>query len=168
MTKALISAMGSHHERSSFQCGVESLDRYIKERASQDQRRDVARVFVATVGDSSSVVGYYSVSSASVGIDALPSDSRRGLPRYPQVPCVLIGRLAVDRSQQGAGLGAQLLRDALNRILAWHTEIGAWAVLVDAIDEDAVAFYARFGFARFRDDPLRLFLPLETLRRSIA
>ena len=167
MNEILISALDTRHERSTFSCGVDTLDRYIKERASQDQRRNTARVFVATSGASASVIGYYTLSSAGIELGALPPDLDRRLPRYPQVPCVLIGRLAVDRDHQGTGLGARLLRDALRRILAWHTEIGAWAALVDALDEGAVAFYERFGFLRFVDEPLRLFVPLETVRRAL-
>ncbi len=168
MVDIQISALASHHERSSFSCGVESLDRYIAQQASQDQRRNVARVFAATVGQPGLVIGYYSLSSASVRLRSLPEALARRLPRYPEVPCVLIGRLAVDRAYHGSGLGAKLLRDALQRTLAWQTEIGVWAVLVDAIDERATAFYIHFGFEQFEDGAQRLFMPLASVRQALV
>ena len=168
MSDIQISALAPHHERSSFSCGVEALDRYIVQQASQDQRRNVARLFVATSRQSQAVIGYYSLSSASVQLRSLPEALARRLPRYPEVPCVLIGRLAIDRAHQGSGLGAKLLRDALQRILAWQTEIGVWAVLVDAIDERAAEFYMRFGFHRFEDEADRLFIPLASVRQALS
>jgi GNAT superfamily N-acetyltransferase len=167
MSDVLIGALESHHERSSFSCGIESLDRYIREQASQDQRRNIARVFVATLGSSPVVVGYYSLSGTSIGLATLPASLVRRLPRYPHVPGVLIGRLAVDQMQKGRGLGALLLRDALRRIIAWQKEIGSWAVVVDAIDDAAAVFYRRFGFESFGDQPLKLFLPLDTVRKAM-
>ena len=97
------------HDRRAFSCGAPDLDRYIRERASQDVKRDVARVFVALQPGTPEICGYYSLSAASFGRDNLPADQAKRLPRYP-VPAALLGRLAVDNASKGNGLGAFLLR----------------------------------------------------------
>jgi GNAT superfamily N-acetyltransferase len=155
------------HDRSAFACGAPDLDRYIREHASQDVKRDVARVFVALESGAATVRGYYSLSAASFQRDSLPAEQARRLPRYP-VPAALLGRLAVDESVKGNGLGAFLLMDALNRLLLATQTLAVHALVVDAKDEAAAAFYRKYGFIPFPNDARRLFLPMATIRKLIG
>ncbi|MCW5752517.1 MAG: GNAT family N-acetyltransferase [Alphaproteobacteria bacterium] len=152
------------HDRAAFSCGAAELDRYIREHASQDVKRDVARVFVAVPAEALAICGYYSLSATSFQRDNLPGDQAKQLPRYP-VPAALLGRLAVDGSMKGKGLGAFLLMDALNRILLATQTLAVHAVVVDAKDDAASAFYGKYGFIPFTGEGRRLFLPMATIRR---
>lgn len=152
------------HDRTNFSCGAPDLDRYIREHASQDVKRDVARVFVALQAGTRTVLGYYSLSATSFQRDSLPADQAKRLPRYP-VPAALLGRLAVDESMKGRGLGAFLLMDALNRILLATQTLAVHALIVDAKDDAAVAFYRKYGFIPFTGEGRRLFLPIATIRQ---
>jgi GNAT superfamily N-acetyltransferase len=154
---------GKLHDRSSFSCGSPELDRYLRDFASQDIRRDVARVFVAS-GAESTVLGYYSLSAASFRRDDLPAEHAKRLPRYP-VPAALLGRLAVDERVSGQGLGAHLLVDALERVRLASETLAVHAVILDAMDDSAAAFYRKFGFMMFPESGRRLFLPMATTRR---
>ncbi len=156
-----IEALASRHERSGFDCGVEPLNRYFRQQVTQDIRRRVTACFVAVASDSGELAGYYTLASASVDLSELPEDVAKRLPRYPTVPAVRMGRLAIARAFAGQGLGATLLADALARAL--RAEIPAFALIVDAKDEQAAAFYRHHGFLALRSDPLALFLPLATV-----
>jgi GNAT superfamily N-acetyltransferase len=151
------------HDRSDFSCGSAELDRYIREFASQDVRGNVARVFVATDGGSS-VLGYYSLSATSYRRDDLPAEHAKRLPRYP-VPAALLGRLAVDGRATGQGLGAHLLMDAIDRVRLASETLAVHAIIVDALNDSAVAFYRKFGFVAFIEEDRRLFLPMSTIQR---
>ncbi|WP_186156639.1 GNAT family N-acetyltransferase [Burkholderia gladioli] len=155
-----VAALSAAHDRTGFECGTPALDRYLRETVTQDVRRRVAACFVML--DSGSVVGYYTLSAASIALAELPHEMVRKLPRYPAVPAVRMGRLAVDARFRGRGLGAALLVNALRR--AARSEIAAVALTVDAKDEGAAAFYGHFGFQALTSDPLALFLPLATVR----
>ena len=149
------------HDRKAFTCGVDALDRYFRQQASQDARRDVATVFVAEEHGSGAVHGFYTLSMASTLLDRLPEALARKMPRYPTVPAVRLGRLAVHLDARGAGLGARLLMDALARSL--RTEVAWAAFVVDAKDETARSFYAKYGFRALLDHPSHLFLMRKTL-----
>ena len=155
-----IEALAPRHERSAFDCGVEPLNRYFHQQVSQDIRRRVTACFVAVAEGSGEIAGYYTLASASVALAELPEDVAKKLPRYPTVPAVRMGRLAIARAFAGQGLGATLLADALARSL--RAEIPAFALIVDAKDEQAAAFYRHHGFLALQSDPLTLFLPLAT------
>lgn len=152
-------------DRTGFDSGVEPLDRYFREQVGQDIRRRVAACFVAT-DQQGGVAGFYTLASASVALNELPEGMSRKLPRYPSVPAVRMGRLAVHRAHQGQGLGAALLADALRR--AATAEIAAYALLVDAKDDAAVAFYAHHGFIALPDRARTLLLPLATVKPLVA
>lgn len=145
------------HDRAAFRCGSPPLERYLREQATQDIRRRVASCFVALAGVRR-IAGYYTLASASVRLADLPADVGKKLPRYPTLPTVPVGRLAVDLDFQGRGLGGALLADALTR--AVRAEIAAFALLVDAQDPTAASFYRHHGFIALPDSPLTLFLPL--------
>ena len=163
------------HDRSAFDSAAPALNRYLCEQATQDMRRRVAACFVALargpeqpVAAIAAIAGYYTLAAASVLLDDLPASVRRQLPRYPTVPAVRMGRLAVDQRFQGQGLGAALLADALER--AARAEIAAYALVVDAKDAAAAAFYRHHGFIALPDAALTLFLPLSSaapLQRSL-
>ena len=148
-------------DRSGFECGVEPLDRYFKTQVSQDIKRRVTACFTA-LDTSGRVAGYYTLASASILLTDLSESLAKKLPRYPNVPAVRMGRLAVDQDFKGKGLGAALLADALRR--AVMAEIAAYAFVVDAKDESAAEFYAHHGFRATADNPLFLYLPLATVK----
>lgn len=154
------------HDRTAFSCGAPELDRYIREHASQDVKRDVARIFVAVRAGAPTVCGYYSLSATSFQRENLPAEQAKRLPRYP-VPAALLGRLAVDDGVKGEGLGAFLLMDALNRILLATQTLAVHALIVDAKDDAAAAFYRKYGFVSFIDEGRRLFLPMATIRKLV-
>ncbi len=124
----------------------------------------MARVFVALVDAPGEIVGYYTLSAASFEKDEMPADIAKRLPHYP-VPAAVIGRLAVDHRSQGRGLGETLLLDAIRRVVRASAAIAVYAVIVDAKNDRASAFYARYGFRSFASLPRRLFLPLDTFRK---
>ena len=160
--------LARHHLRQSFACGVAELDRYLAQQARQDDERRVCRVWCLVEDGGSEVVGYYTLSAHTVQLADVPAELARRLPRYPLVPAMLIGRLALAAVMQGSGWGAALLADALARCLALSADIGAVMVVVQAKDESAASFYARHGFRAFADDPLALFLPLATVAGAAA
>lgn len=152
------------HDRSQFDCGNARLNEWLTQRAGQFDRRDLARTYVAVRPGQQVVLGYFALSSRAVRYDALPDEQSKGLPHI-DVPVVLLGRLAVDRSEQGKGLGSFLLIDALRRAQHLADQVGVRAVEVDAIDAVAHRFYARHGFIELRDDPHHLFLPMSVVRQ---
>lgn len=155
----LLARLDAGHDRKGFTSGSEPLDRYLRERVTQDVRRRVAACFVALT-DGSRIAGYYTLASASLILAALPAETAQALPRYPTVPAVRMGRLAIDQAFKQQGLGSALLADALDR--AARSEIAAYALMVDAKDETAASFYRHHGFITLPDSPLTLFLPLAT------
>jgi len=152
------------HDRSGFDCGVESLNDWLQTKLSQYEKRDLARTYVIVTEHQNSIRGYYALSNHSVVFDAVTEDQSKGLPRM-DVPVVLIGRLAIDQSVQGQGLGEVLLIDALRRCQHVADEVGIRAVEVDAINESARQFYLKYGFVPLQDDPRHLFLPMSVIRK---
>jgi ribosomal protein S18 acetylase RimI-like enzyme len=130
---------------------------------TQDIRRHIANCFVAVEAITSTIAAGYTISAASIPLVDLPLDETKRLPRYPTVPAIRIGRLAVDKNFQGRGLGAALLADAAARAL--KADAAALTLLVDAKNDQAVAFYQRFGFRALASQPRTLFLPLATAQR---
>lgn len=159
----LLVPLDAVHDRAAFDCGSEPLNRYLREHATQDIRRRVAACFVA-LAEGRRIAGYYTLAAASLLLADLPPSTGKKLPRYPSVPAVRLGRLAVDQAFKGQGLGSALLADALER--AARSEIAAFALVVDAKDEVAAAFYRHHGFIALPDSPLTLFLPLATVSRT--
>ena len=157
----VIEPLGKHHDRAAFSCGRLELDDWFRRRAGQDDRRNVARVFVA-VDDELGVIGFYSLSSFTLALDDLPDAITRKLPRYDAIPAALIGRLARDERARGRGIGELLLADAIGRILAAGRSVAVFAIVVDAKDQRAVEFYRAFGFRPLPLRPMRLFLPTAT------
>ena len=160
----VVEPLAKHHKRADFSCGVEPLDRYLKTQASQDAKRRIAAPFAAIASDNT-VIGYYTLSAFSIELAALPAAQTKKLPRYPTLPATLLGRLAVDQSQHGCGVGELLLMDALSRSYKHIREIASYAVVVDAKNDAAIAFYLRYDFIQFADRPNRLFLPMNVIAK---
>ena len=156
------------HDRKSFDCGNDGLNRYLREQARQDAEKRVAAPFALTQPGSQSVLGFYTLSSSIIPVGELPPDLMKRLPRYGQLPVTLLGRLAVDRTVGGQGVGEFLLVDALRRSLEAAQQIAAMAVIVEAKDERAESFYRHFGFRPFQQTPLRLFLPMGQIATLFA
>ena len=153
------------HDRSGFCCGAESLDHYLKTQAGQDMRRGFANVIVGVKPDTEKILGYYTLSAASANLTDLPDALKRKLPRYGQVPAVLLGRLAVAASVQKQGIGALLLGDAVKR--ATQSEL-AWTIfLVKAKNEQAATFYRHFEFVPFTHEPLWLWITRQKIERLV-
>jgi GNAT superfamily N-acetyltransferase len=152
------------HNVSSFDSGKPALDDWLRRFALINQQSDAARTYV--VHCSGRVVGYYSLSAGSVRREDSPARVAKGLARHP-IGVILLARLAVDRREQGAGLGKTLLADALSRALSAADAIGARAILVHALDEEAAEFYKRFGFEPSPLDSRQLFLLMKDLRAAL-
>ncbi len=162
----LIEPFSRKLNRANFDCGEDSLNLWLKSQSGQQEKRGKTKTFLARRDTESNVVGYYS----SVIAQVEASDSAHllgvGTGRYP-VSAVLIARLAVDTKQQGNGLGSRLLVHALRGAVAISEHAGLEVVIVDALNTDAMAFYRRYGFASFADDPLRLFVTLKQITASL-
>ncbi len=161
-----IEPLSGEHDRSNFLSGSDALDRYFREHASQDIKRRIATCFVAISNDTQEVAGYYTLTATSIALSGLSAEIVKKLPRYPVVPAVLLGRLAVTRSCQGRGLGSVLLADALKRTS--RAEFGVFAMVVDAKDKAAQRFYEHHGFTLLPGEDRRLCLPISTALQRLA
>jgi len=159
--RLIIEPLGHHHNRNAFTCGIESLDAYLRRQATQNVKRRISRVFIARYPDDPArIVGFYTLSSLSIDLSALPDQTAKKLPRHP-IPAALIGRLAVDASAQRKGIGKMLLSNAIRRTLLVSNDIAIYAMVVDAINQDAESFYLRYGFSRLAHTRNRFFLALK-------
>lgn len=157
-----------HHDRASFSCGNEQLDRYLHSVASQDKKRNIAIPYVIFDRERQKIIGYYALSMSSINLEQLPQSIAHKLPKYPLIGVTLIGRLAVDRNYRGSGWGKLLIMDALSRSLAASKTTGCFAVVVEAIDDRAASFYQRFEFQTFPDQPYKLFRTMTNIDRTFA
>jgi len=148
-----------------FGCGVERLDTWLRAYAGQGQKRDASRTFVVA-DDDDRVVGYYTLVAAQLEHAAATDAVRRGMSKRFPIPVVLLARLAIDRSRQRGGVGAALLADAMQRSIRAADEVGIRAVIVDALDESAAAFYRRFGFESLGSDGMLLMATVAQLRAA--
>jgi len=160
-----IEPIGRQHKTKAFDCGEADLNSFLTRFALRNDSNDLGRTYVAVRPGDVNVLGYYTISSGTVKFDQLPADLR--LPKYP-IPTVHMGRLATDVSVQGQGLGEALLFDALKKAAAVSGEIGVRAVELIALNEKAKSFYVRYGFQELADDPMRLYLSIETVRQAVG
>ncbi len=156
----IIEPLATAHRRTDFTCGNDRIDAYFSNTVSQDVKRNYATCFVAKEIATNRVAGFYTLSSSNVPLTDVPEALAKKLPRYPTVPAVLIGWLGRDRDYAGLGLGDALLFDAIRTVAT--APIGAHAIFADAIDEQAAAFYAGFGFFPLVSRPKTLFMPIKT------
>jgi len=157
----IIEPLDKSHQRENFDCGEISLNDFLRKYARQNAERGLGRTFVAVLPGEKRVLGYYTLSSGSIAFDAVPEK----LPRYP-IPVAHLGRLAVDSSMRGQGLGELLLIDALERTVIISGEFGIYAVELFALTERAKQFYLKYGFVSLKDDDKHLYLPVKTIIQS--
>jgi GNAT superfamily N-acetyltransferase len=154
------------HDVSEFNCGNEALNRFLQRYALPNQRNQSARTYVALRGENR-VIGYYSLAAASAEYETVPARIAKGLAQNP-IPLTLLARLALDQEEQGAGIGAGLLKDALKRFLQAQSIIAARALVVHAKDAQAVEFYQHFGFVPSPLDPYHLYLMTKDVHECLA
>lgn len=160
-------ALTRRHDRAGFDCGVPALNDYLHRYARQNHESGGAKAFVAIVLNSpTTILGYYTIAPGAIDFADVPEGAKRGLGRY-EVPVFRLGRLAVSLSEQGRGLGGELLMAAGQRALAVAEAVGGVALAIDAKDEAAARWYERFGAIRLLDDPLALVLPLATISAAL-
>ncbi len=157
------------HDRAAFSCGEASLDEYLRRRAGQDLKRRLAVTYVlAPRGEPTRAAGYFTLSAYAVLGSELPEELAGRLPRHDRFPTTLIGRLARDEAQRGDGLGELLLLEALTRAFENSDRVASFAVVVDALNDRAAAFYRRYGFLPFADDARHLYLPMPTVKTLLS
>lgn len=159
--------LSEEHDVSSFDCGVDALNTFLKSYALQNQRSNSARTFVSVRTGTLEVVGFYSLGAASVDFEQTPERIRKGLARH-EVPLVLLARLAVDVSCKGQGLGASLLQDAFLRFMKAQEAIGARALLAHAKDTSAKSFYEKWGFVSTEGLPLHLYILTKQTKMTLG
>jgi ribosomal protein S18 acetylase RimI-like enzyme len=158
----VIEPLGARHDRATFSCGNQQLDSYLQKQAGQDLKKRAAVPFIIT-SDHKTIAGFYTLSQYAVDLGELPEEVSKKMPRYPMVSATLLGRLAVSERFRRQGLGERLLMDALHRALQSSKQIASAAVVVDAKDDQAVAFYRKYGFIDLPKIEKRLFLPMGTI-----
>lgn len=166
-SKFIFEPLNKHYDRAAFSCGVSALDTYLHNQAGQDIKKHAAAVCIMT-HDGKTIAGYYTLSQYAVELDVIPLDFAKKFPKYPQVPATLLGRLAVSTAFHGQGAGVLLLVDALRRCYKGSKQIASAAVVVDAKDETAAAFYRKYGFFELPKIKNRLFLPMGTIEKLFA
>ena len=160
-------ALTRRHDRAGFDCGVPALNDYLHRYARQNHESGGAKTFVAVALNSpTTILGYYTMAPGAIDFADVPEAAKRGLGRY-EVPVFRLGRLAVSLSEQGRGLGGELLMAAGQRAVAVAKAVGGVALAIDAKDEAAARWYERFGALRLLDDPLALVLPLATISAAL-
>jgi ribosomal protein S18 acetylase RimI-like enzyme len=155
-----IEKLSSRHDRSGFDCGSEALNAYLKQYAGQHERKGMGRTYVAVDEGEERVLGHYTISSGAVAFDTVPEK----LPHHP-IPVALIGRLAVDNGASGRGVGETLLIHALRSAQQASEIVGLYAVVVDALNQQAKNFYIKYGFNELSEDHLHLYLPMKTIKQ---
>lgn len=160
-----IERISEDHLLPEFDCGDENKNRFLTKFALQNSKGGFGRTYVAVRSGQKAVLGFYTISSSSVRFENIPS--KQNLPRYP-IPSILIGKLAVDSSVKGQGLGTALMFDALKRVAEISEEIGIFLVEVKAVDAKAKQFYKRLGFLEMLDNDLKLFMAIKTVRKVLA
>ncbi len=156
----IIEPLNTSHDREAFDCSELSLNDFLKRFARQNDEKGLGRTFVAVEAGNPKIKGYYTLSTGSLKFDNVPEK----LSRYP-IPVAHLGRLAVDVSARGQGLGEYLLLDALARIAVIAGLIGIYAIEVYALSEQAKNFYLKYGFKPLLDDTLHLYLPMKAVRK---
>jgi GNAT superfamily N-acetyltransferase len=160
----IITQLTSCHDKCVFSCGSIFLDNYLKTQAGQDAKKNVSVAYVLVPNGSNQIVGYYTISSIGIDAGELPLKIAKKLPKYPVLPAIILGRLAVDKNYHRKKIGSYLLIDALKRSYSISQQIGITAVIVEAKDQEAVNFYKHFGFVAFPENDFKLFLPMGTIK----
>lgn len=158
--------LSRQHDRKAFDCGVESVDRYLQQTSRQQGEKDLALTFVLLEReDSTEIIGYYTLLMSTVSCAVVPA---KGLPAHQDAPVVLLAQFGVDRRHQGHGHGKRLLYHALLQAREAARHVGCLAVVLDAVDVPAREFYIARGFRELTDDPMHLWLPMSSIRDMFA
>lgn len=163
-----IEPLAPHHDKVAFSCGHEQLDHYLQSTATQDKKRNIAIPYVIYDRERQRIIGYYTLSMSGIDLEQLPAEIVKKLPKYPIVGVTLIGRLAVAEDYKGSGWGKLLIMDAFARSLAVSKATACFAIVVDAIDDDAVSFYQRFDFETFPGCSNKLFRTMKSIAQIFA
>jgi len=164
VTKFACQLLDEKHDRAGFSCGTLSLDDFLKTKARKENRTYGAVIVLSPIHESSRIAGYYTLSSHSLDLSDLPEALRKKIPKYPDVPVTLLGRLAVASNFQGQRLGERLLMDALKRAHDATTDVGSYAVVVDPLHVAARAFYEKYGFEELPGTD-RLFMIMDMIAK---
>lgn len=158
----LIEALNKTHDRTNFDCEEPSLNDFLRYYARQNDSKGLGKTFVAVFPEELQIRGYYTISSSSISFEVFPEN----LPRYP-IPVVHLGRLGVDKTAQGTGLGGLLLFDAFRRSIKLADQLGIYAIEVKALNEKAKKFYLKFGFIELEVDKFHLYLPMRVVKKLV-
>lgn len=156
----------ARHDRSSFTCGVERIDNFLRITASKYVGSDSGRIYVAVERTGGRLVGFYALGPHAIDASSLDEDMRRRTPSYDRIPAFLLSMIAAHVDVRNRGFGGFMLADALRRCLRASDEIGGRFVVLDAISEDAARLYARYGFSPLASDPRRMVLGIAKIRAS--
>lgn len=159
-----IEKLKSSHAKKTFTCGIDSLDDYLQKKATQDERRNISVTYILHDTELNLVAGFYTLSSTTIESKYLPDETIRKLPNYPLIPATLIGRLAIDKNYQGKNLGELILMDALHRSYESSKNIASFAVVVEAINKEAVKFYKKYGFINFITHEKLLYMAMKSIK----
>ena len=160
----MIELLDKKHNRNDFDCGKELLNNYLKSQAGQDQKRKLSVCFVLSDPETNNIKGYYTLSNNSIPLSHFPENIQNKLPKsYLSIPTTLLGRLAIDKKEQGKGIGKILLIDALKRSYEISQEIGSFGVVVDPIDKEAEIFYEKYDFIKLPDSK-KMIIATKTLK----
>jgi len=162
----VLESLSKSHDRAGFDCGTPELNEYFKKFALQDTRKNLSWIFVLVEDTQpSQVIGYFSLSQYAVKPNGLPEHLKKKLPPSREVPCTLLGRLAVNLKYKGQGFGYELLFFAMKYAVKASENIASFALIVDAKDHIAKSFYVKYGFLEFTDNPMRLMIPMQAVNR---
>lgn len=163
MSEWIFKEISAQMDRDSFDCGKEPLNSYLRQYALINHERGLSKTFVALPDeDSREIAGFYSICASQVQFDDFPASIKRGLPKYP-IPVMRLAQLAVSQNHQKKGLGEELLISALHQAILLSEKLGIFAVIVDALDDEAKQFYQRYEFKAFVDTPNCLFLRIKKI-----
>jgi len=158
----ILAPLAAHHDRKTFDCGAEAMNRYFKETARQEAEKGMSRTFLSLAADRTRVTGYYTLANSSLSFDQMPQEKR--LSRYP-APVALLAQIAVDQTFQGQGIGRILLFDAQARARDVSENIGIYALVLDAREESLCAFYEQYDFHRCAGESLRMYKTMKVIRQ---
>ena len=153
------------HNRGDFSCGKKTLDDYLQRHASQDMKRNLAAVFILEDESANDIAGFFTLSSLSIEAGDLTKLSAKGLPASRPIPCTLLGQFAIHEKWKGNGLGNWLLGHVLHSVTNQAEKVGSFALIVDAVDDEAYAYWQYCGFIPFPHTPNRFFLPMNTIQK---
>lgn len=160
----VISPLMKRHNRGVFSCGKDPLDTYLHQQANQDIKRGLAAVFILEGENDTNIAGFYALSSLGIDAGDLTELVAKGLPKKRPVPCTLLGQFAIHEKWQGHGVGAWLLGHILHEVVNHAAKVGSFALIVDAVDDEAHAYWRHCGFIPFPNTSNRLFLPMKTIK----